>query len=119
MKNYKESPWVFSLYNKETENDFADNFSVILMSDEINRKSLNIWNYIMPVANWVLQKPILKLVYYIGCFKEPVLDISYLTSYQFLHSVLLFLHREDGQYYLLNYCYFLIRNWKRRREPPV
>lgn len=42
MKNYKESPWVFSLYNKETENDFADNFSVILMSDEINRKSLNI-----------------------------------------------------------------------------
>lgn len=42
MKNYKESPWVFSLYNKETENDLADNFSVILMSDAINRKSLNI-----------------------------------------------------------------------------
>lgn len=41
MKNYNENPWVFSLY-KETENDFTDNFSVILMSDAISRKSLNI-----------------------------------------------------------------------------
>ena len=42
MKNYKEKSMSFFLYNKETENDFADNFSVILMSNAINRKSLNI-----------------------------------------------------------------------------